>query len=132
MTPEHTDMTGAARLREALEQVGEALSMLSCPAYDGEGKCQSGCYQEPACITDQPHGGWLAMATAGLDSAFEALAAVPEAPEPVYEWRAVHGAWKSVPMATRESIGSRFGTECHIERRTAPGPWERVEEGTER
>lgn len=32
----------------------------SCPYYAGTGDrtCKSGCWQEPACITGEPHGGW--------------------------------------------------------------------------
>lgn len=29
-----------------------------CPAYHGKGVCESGCYEEPGCITDVPYDGW--------------------------------------------------------------------------
>ncbi len=35
-------------------------TLAACPYYAGTGKqtCQSGCWQEPSCITDKPSGGW--------------------------------------------------------------------------
>lgn len=35
-------------------------TLASCPYYAGTGKrtCQSGCWEEPSCITDEPLGGW--------------------------------------------------------------------------
>ncbi len=37
-----------------------AEEMLACPYYasTGDRKCVTGCYDEPACITDRPEGGW--------------------------------------------------------------------------
>lgn len=37
---------------------GDGLDLSSCPYYRGEGKCESGCYSEPSCITDRPLKGW--------------------------------------------------------------------------
>jgi hypothetical protein len=46
------------------EEIWDALSMVQCPYYRGEGTCNMGCYSEPACITDQPLEGWEAQITA--------------------------------------------------------------------
>ena len=37
-------------------------AMVSCPYYRGAGTCVTGCSQEPACITGEPDGGWVAGA----------------------------------------------------------------------
>lgn len=57
--------------------------------------------------------------------------AIIEALPPTYEWRAVRvragDNWTSVPMGTREA--AQTVADCGrgwIERRTAPGAWERV------
>lgn len=116
MTPEHTDMTGAARLREALDVLLEALERVDISGQVGD-------------VEDLD---------AAIHDGCEALAAVPEAPEPVYEWRAVNRHGLSVGFCVNESHAREWLQENppgHIERRTpgtAPGPWERVEEGTER
>jgi hypothetical protein len=41
-----------------LEQAGEAVSAMSCPAYRFAGTCVSGCSQEPSCQVDEPTEGW--------------------------------------------------------------------------
>jgi hypothetical protein len=71
------------------------------------------------------------------DIAREALAASPPA-EPTYEWRAAFASSKTKPWFT-EPVGECRARDLlrgsiatgHIERRTAPGPWQRVtdEEG---
>lgn len=32
--------------------------MIDCPYYQHGGKCLSGCWQEPVCVTDKPLHGW--------------------------------------------------------------------------
>jgi hypothetical protein len=39
-----------SRIAEALNMLG----MTQCPYYDHQGKCETGCHQEPECQTDQP------------------------------------------------------------------------------
>ncbi len=51
-----------ADLREDMDLAVEALCFLQCPAYRGDGVCQSGCSQEPACQVDEPSEGWLQSA----------------------------------------------------------------------
>jgi hypothetical protein len=85
---------------------------------------------------------------AAVEAAREALAAVPEGPEPRYEWRmAVRSdddreriVW-AMPisgLATMDRIcraARELADSADVEWRTpgtAPGEWERVEEGTER
>lgn len=66
----------------------------------------------------------------------EALAAVPEVPE-VYEWRALYdedGESCAVSVASERGARLMATDGVHIERRTPavpPGPWERVEEGSD-
>lgn len=36
------------------------MSMIDCPFYRGVGICNSGCREEPACVTQEPIEGWLA------------------------------------------------------------------------
>lgn len=50
---------------ETLERIGEALTMLSCPYYKGEGICESGCHQEPACQVNEPTDGWESVILPG-------------------------------------------------------------------
>lgn len=35
-----------------------SAGLSGCPYYRGEGKCVTGCWQEPECITDEPSEGW--------------------------------------------------------------------------
>lgn len=66
---------------EALERVQEAVTMLSCPflqsGADGTAVCQSGCWDEPACVTNRPAGGWIPYLRRAVDDL--ALAEVGEA-----------------------------------------------------
>jgi hypothetical protein len=41
--------------------IQEAVTMLGCPYYRGEGKCETGCYSEPVCITDALDGDWTGV-----------------------------------------------------------------------
>lgn len=126
MTPEHTT-TGAARLREALEEmlhdVASAIGRLRLAA--------------PTTADDDQRRD-MELIVAACKRARETLAAVPEAPEPVYEWRAVFpnsdGSYSVQPLAKAPRPGTRMLVEGHnrgwVERRHAVA-WERVEEGTE-
>lgn len=101
-------------LREALERIVAGLDVApGAPLAEREG-CQCDLCE-------------------ALRTAREALAAVPEGPEPVYEWRAINRHGLSVGFCVNESHAREWLQENppgHIERRTpgtAPGPWERVE-----
>lgn len=48
-----------ARIRA--ERLLEAQAMVRCPYYQHDGTCDSGCYCEPACVTDAPREGWEAL-----------------------------------------------------------------------
>lgn len=41
-----------------IESASEALSALTCPYYNGVGKCYQGCRDEPICQTNEPTEGW--------------------------------------------------------------------------
>ena len=68
-----SDVDEIAEVTEYEQQY--AAAMLACPyrAGTGDRKCASGCYSEPACITDEPYGGWEGVLAAPLEPA-EALA----------------------------------------------------------
>lgn len=113
-------MTGDARLREALEgmlhDVASAIGRLRLAT--------------PTTADDDQRRD-MELIVAACKRAREALAAVPEAPEPVYEWRVGLDTFND--RAAAEAMIGHFANT--LERRTpavAPGPWERVEEGTER
>ncbi len=36
----------------------DALNLAECDYYQGLGTCSFGCYDEPACMTNRPRGGW--------------------------------------------------------------------------
>lgn len=42
--------------------VVEALTYTQCPAYRGDGACESGCRSEPYCQTGEPTEGWIGYA----------------------------------------------------------------------
>jgi hypothetical protein len=56
---------------QAIEAAAVMLSYLQCPYYDEEEACDAGCWHEPACIVDEPAGGWAAGALDILDRALE-------------------------------------------------------------
>ena len=68
-----SDVDEIAEVTEYEQQY--AAAMLACPyrAGTGDRKCASGCYSEPACITDEPYGRWEGVLAAPLEPA-EALA----------------------------------------------------------
>ncbi len=41
------------------------VDLASCPYYRGVGKCESGCREEPSCITDEPLKGWPSLREKG-------------------------------------------------------------------
>jgi hypothetical protein len=43
---------------DAIARASDALGALTCPYYVSEGTCESGCHDEPRCVTDTPTGGW--------------------------------------------------------------------------
>lgn len=43
---------------ELADELFEAVAMRNCPYYRGEGICEQGCHEEPACVVSQPLGGW--------------------------------------------------------------------------
>lgn len=53
-------------LTEARDRALECLSMTQCPYFKHEGVCDSGCYQEPVCVADQPTEGWVQAAINAL------------------------------------------------------------------
>lgn len=60
---------GVATVMAAVNDALGFLSMTQCPYFDHEGKCDRGCYVEPACITDTPTKGWVAAAITALERA---------------------------------------------------------------
>lgn len=58
----HRTQTGFDPDPIAIERAVEALTYTQCPAYRGDGACQSGCHSEPYCQTGEPTGGWVCYA----------------------------------------------------------------------
>ncbi|NLU64939.1 hypothetical protein HCA61_22130 [Rhodococcus sp. HNM0563] len=58
-------------------------AMITCPYYQGVtgGRCVSGCWEEPRCQTDEPHGGWRVRDQQGrfMPASREQLRATAEA-----------------------------------------------------
>lgn len=48
----------AARESRRYLKEEEEGTLAGCPYYRGKGTCESGCWTEPMCITDEPLGGW--------------------------------------------------------------------------
>lgn len=40
-----------------MDAVRQARSMLACPYFRGGGACQTSCWSEPACVTEEPDNG---------------------------------------------------------------------------
>ncbi len=43
---------------ELADELFEAVTMRNCPYFLGKGICENGCHEEPACMVNQPIGGW--------------------------------------------------------------------------
>lgn len=49
-------MTFCRPLRRGMLKLVEVES--DCPYYRGVGQCETGCWAEPRCVTDEPVNGW--------------------------------------------------------------------------